>query len=78
MDVRINGLTLILVLTLVLMGYAVGFLTVKTMIPAAVTQIGANQTLVGQVNTAFQNQKTELGTKFTKIETRLDTLEKSK
>jgi len=59
-NIQINGWVVLLILGLVLMGYAAGFITVKAMLPAAMAELTGHQELVKQVNTVLgQYQKDE-------------------
>lgn len=82
MNAQINGWTVLLLLVALAMGYGFALINVQVMIPAAVAEISGQRNIVQQINTAFQQQRVDLlkefDTRFTKVETRVDVLEKQK
>jgi len=67
-----------MLLAALLLGFGFATLMVHMTIPGAVAQIAGNQQLVTQVNQVLKQAQEAQSTRFTRIETRLDTIEKQK
>ena len=75
---KIDGWTVILIAVILALSYGFAAWQTKVNVPIIAAEVSGNKVLLGQLNEAFQNQNKALQDKFTKIETRLDTLERTR
>ena len=78
MNVQVNGWVLLALVVVLTLSYAFSFVNMKIMVPAVSAQIGANQQLINQVNQVLQQTNEKNDARISKIETRIETIEKMK
>ena len=77
MNFQVNGWFVLLLLGALLISYGFAYLMMHNAIPLIAAQIAGNQQVVAAVNNALQQQTQANDNRFTRIETRLETLEKN-
>ena len=76
MTIQVDRWLVMLVLGILLLSYGFAYWTMHNAIPLMAAQVAGNQNVVAAVNDALKQQAQANDKRFTRIETRVDTIEK--